>query len=358
MTIPDVAVRRKQTTIHGRFAALPEGVLLDHTLSDGAKVLYAHLWHWSMFRGDAPTEAALAEQLRVTARTIRNRVRELRESGYLERESGPGNTVPKLMLHCGKTRAISASQKVATPERIFRGPRKEFSGVTLLHERGFRDRGANAPRQGFSTLENRGSEGRDNVTDFKSRAAEIQRKAEARIAEVRAKQARSRAAAGIPRRKAPQPLAAPQGPRSSWTPAMLHQHFLSLYREAYPDELMTDAELVGPKGLSQLKQLRRRLTSHLVTTDPHEALATEMEVTAEYLDYVFKHRDRLAAALKIHGTFTPGVLLGFCRTFLADKEGTLPLRPGMAQRGPKGPIPALRTTSTALDRLDIPMDGE
>ena len=86
------------------FVQLPRAVLFHPDLSDGAKVLFGALLHYAWQEGSCfPGQARLADDLGVTERTIRNRIRELEAAGVLRvKQRGLGKTNLYLLLCSGE----------------------------------------------------------------------------------------------------------------------------------------------------------------------------------------------------------------------------------------------------------------
>ena len=82
------------------FVQLPRAVLFHPALSDGAKVLFGALLSYAWQEGSCfPGQARLADDLGVTERTIRNRLRELEGAGVLcIKQRGQGKTNVYLLL--------------------------------------------------------------------------------------------------------------------------------------------------------------------------------------------------------------------------------------------------------------------
>lgn len=76
-----------QGTVHSpkpRFAKLPVKLMHDKNITDGAKVLYAHMrWRFGSNGKNFEGRASMAEFLGVTTTTISNRIRELEAAGWI-----------------------------------------------------------------------------------------------------------------------------------------------------------------------------------------------------------------------------------------------------------------------------------
>ena len=93
------------------FVQLPRAVLFHPNLSDGAKVLFGALLSYAWQDGSCfPGQARLADDLGVTERTIRNRLRELEAAGVLRvKQRGQGRTNVYLLLCPGEPEAGEGS---------------------------------------------------------------------------------------------------------------------------------------------------------------------------------------------------------------------------------------------------------
>ena len=83
------------------FVYVPKALLLHPGLSDGAEVLYCALLDYASKEGSRfPGQARLAEDLRVSERTIRQRLRELEAAGFLRVKQGHHGKTSVYQLLC------------------------------------------------------------------------------------------------------------------------------------------------------------------------------------------------------------------------------------------------------------------
>ena len=108
LSLPDIGHIVAPAALAPRgFVQLPRAVLFHPDLSDGAKVLFGALLSYAWQEGSCfPGQARLADDLDVTERTIRNRLRELEGAGVLcVRQRGQGKTNVYLLLCPGEPEA-------------------------------------------------------------------------------------------------------------------------------------------------------------------------------------------------------------------------------------------------------------
>lgn len=98
------------------FAQVPIGLMLDKTLSDGAKVLFAYLaWRQGTSDNAWPSVGRMADDMNVSNRAIQRRVRELQDQGWLTvtERSGHSNLYT---IHATPQRDNSVASPVPTPD--------------------------------------------------------------------------------------------------------------------------------------------------------------------------------------------------------------------------------------------------
>ena len=108
LSLPDIGHIVAPAALAPRgFVQLPRAVLFHPDLSDGAKVLFGALLSYAWQEGSCfPGQARLADDLDVTERTIRNRLRELEAAGVLRvKQRGQGRTNVYMLLCSGEAEA-------------------------------------------------------------------------------------------------------------------------------------------------------------------------------------------------------------------------------------------------------------
>ena len=309
-----------------RFGLIPEGLLFRRDVSVEAKTFFAALWLLGLGANGHVTGSTpvLAERLGVAYITARRRLAELQKAGYVKRLTKVGQHVQVFQLFRSASDAtlLTGEQAACSHE----------AHDTSLCIRESLELGADAPSQTISECvmpEDNRSEFQSGLDAFAEKAKIARGGRSLAQGEYKGAARRLNAARG---RKNDLDEILDDTPVTEWTPSMVNRYYVQLYRNAYPQSSkMAFSAILNRKGLSQLAQLRDFLTRD--DLEGEDAIREVIPRMVSLLDHVFDNRVRIADGLKLQGTLTPGVLLGFRDSLLADFTGTTRLGTKVAALG-------------------------